>query len=569
MKASKIYIGFFVLISFACATTSKTVRSDKEMSLLNTQYYRLFTEATKHALFGNNKTAISMYNACIAQFPDRAAPYYQLSSIYLKENDIEKARDYAVIAKNLDDSNIWYKAHLANIYQYENNLDSAAVLYEEIIKEKDDLDTKYNLALLYSQMKKNERAIELLDELDNEIKGSRSLFLMRHNVYHNMGEYDSAIVVLETLIKYFPDDISNYGILAEYLAEVGKNGYASEVYLDLLKQDSLNGLALLSYGDFFMINNKPDSAFIYYRKAVCCSNLDFEGKISLIINFISNKVVLAKYAEKIIELLDIIRVSNKDFRVYASYTDIYINIQEYEKAVPYFDTALFYEKNNLLLWEQAILVNNYLRNNEKVIDIAGNAMEYFPDQANIFVIKAYSEHELKRDNVAIDDISKALDLKPEKDLMVQSYNLLAEIYKDQNLHSKSDSCFELILDIDPENLMIRNNYGYYLSLRNEKLDYALKLSKLTIEMEPANATYLDTYGWILFKIGEFKEAKKYIELAIRNGAYNNSEVLDHYGDIMLELGNCKEAIEAWETIIEKDKGYNIGEKLKSIKEDCK
>jgi tetratricopeptide (TPR) repeat protein len=324
MKASKIYIGIIVLVAFACSSTSKTVRTDRELSLLNTQYYKLFTDATKHALFGNNRTAISLYNACISQFPDRAAPYYQLSSIYLKENDVDKAKEYAVIAESLNDSNIWYKAHLANIYQYNNNLDSAAVLYEEIIRERNDLDTKYNLALLYSQIKNNERAIELLDELDNEIKGSRSLFLMKHNVYHNMGEFDSAIVVLESMIKYFPEDVTNYGILAEYLAEVGKNGYASEVYLDLLKQDSLNGLALLSYADFFMINNKPDSAFVYYKKAVCCSNLDFDEKISIIVNFISNKMVLEIYSERVIELLDIIRMSYNDFRVYASYTDIYI-----------------------------------------------------------------------------------------------------------------------------------------------------------------------------------------------------------------------------------------------------
>jgi len=127
----------------------------------------------------------------------------------------------------------------------------------------------------------------------------------------------------------------------------------------------------------------------------------------------------------------------------------------------------------------------------------------------------------------------------------------------------------LILAVDPQNLMIRNNYSYYLSLRKEKLDYALELSRLTIEMEPTNATYLDTYGWILFKTGEIKEAKKYIELAIRNGAYNNSEVLDHYGDIMLEIGNCLEAIEAWETIKEVDTEYDINEKLESVKEDCK
>ncbi len=568
MKANKLYILLLVVIGISCSTVKKVSRTEEEESYLNTQYYRLFIDATKHALFGNNTTAISMYSACISQFPERAAPYYQLSSIYLRENDIEKAREYAIKAENLNDSNIWYKAHLANIYQYENNYDSAIVLYEEIVREKDDLETKYNLALLYSQIHKNQQALDLLNELEDEIKGNRRIYLMRHNIFHNMGKYDSAIYELESLIKYFPEDMSNYGILAEYLSEVGKNKYAKKVYYDLIQQDSVNGLALLSFADFYIKNNKADSAFMYYEKAICCSDLDKEDKISIIIGFIGNKIFLEKYGERVIKLLDVMNKTENDFRVYASYADIYIKLQEYEKACQYFDTALYYEKNNLLLWEQAILVNNYLGKNEKVVQLAEEALNVFPNQANIYVIKAYSERELKNDDMAIKDIQNALNLKVDSDLKIQSYNLLAEIYRENNLHNKSDSCFELILDIDPENLMIRNNYGYYLSLRKVRLEFALGLSKLTIEKDPDNATYLDTYGWILFQLGDIKEAKKYIEASIRNGAYNNAEVLYHYGEIMIQLGKCNEAIEAWEKILELDEGFDIKERLESVRKIC-
>ena len=50
-----------------------------------------------------------------------------------------------------------------------------------------------------------------------------------------------------------------------------------------------------------------------------------------------------------------------------------------------------------------------------------------------------------------------------------------------------------------------NNYSYYLSLREEKLEYAESLSKKSIIAEPNNSTFLDTYAWILFKLKRFLE----------------------------------------------------------------
>ena len=117
--------------------------------------------------------------------------------------------------------------------------------------------------------------------------------------------------------------------------------------------------------------------------------------------------------------------------------------------------------------------------------------------------------------------------------------------------------------------MIRNNFAYYLSLRGEKLNKAEELSKLTIEKEPNNSTYLDTYGWILYKKGEYNKAKSYIEAAIRNGAYNNDEVLEHYGDIMNEIGKCDEAIEAYNQAYEINNSELLKEKISKIMSSCK
>jgi len=90
-------------------------------------------------------------------------------------------------------------------------------------------------------------------------------------------------------------------------------------------------------------------------------------------------------------------------------------------------------------------------------------------------------------------------------------------------------------------LIALNNYAYYLSLRNERLDLAMKYSSLTIEIEPDNPSFLDTTAWILYKLGEYGEALKYIEMAYQNGGNHRYEIVKHYGQILVKLGRVEEA----------------------------
>ena len=92
--------------------------------------------------------------------------------------------------------------------------------------------------------------------------------------------------------------------------------------------------------------------------------------------------------------VDIIKGQEQDYRIYASYADIYVNLNKYEEATPYLDSALMLEKSNYLLWEQALMVNYYNGDNEKVLKIGKEAEKYFKDKPNIYLISAFSGQEL-------------------------------------------------------------------------------------------------------------------------------------------------------------------------------
>ena len=81
-----------------------------------------------------------------------------------------------------------------------------------------------------------------------------------------------------------------------------------------------------------------------------------------------------------------------------------------------------------------------------------------------------------------------------------------------------------------------------------------------IERFPENPTYLDTYAWVLFKKGEYKLARFYMESAIKNGAEENATLLEHYGDILFKLQQAEEALKYWQKAMELGGGSKILER---------
>lgn len=535
------------------------------------EYYNLFTEATKQALTQNLKTSVELYNQCIYRFPEKAAPYYQVSNIYLSVQDVDKAKIYAKKAATLDDSNQWYLLHLANIYQYENKLDSVIFLYEKIVSITHNPEYRYNLAVFYSNSGQFDKSMMLLDELEEEFVGMREIIVMRHRNYAALNQRDSAVVQLENLIKLFPDQFENYGLLAEYLSEINRFSKAGKIYKDLLKIEPYNGLANISYGDYFLKQGLKDSALVYYKKGFRSNDIKIEDKIGILFNYIYDPVAIKNDSVFIEELLFVLKEYHTDYRPYTLAAEYYVKRQEFDKALGELEIAIEKDAEAYIIWEQYVMISNYLQKFDKVNLVYEEAIEKFPNEIKLHIFIAYSLYELEMFQEAIEVSEKGILIKEaEKEDKIQVMNQLADAYRGIKEYEVSDSIYETILLIDPENLLIRNNYSYYLSLRRKNLERAEELSRLTIRREPNNPTYLDTYGWILYMQGNYKEALKYLESAIKNGAYNSSEVLDHYGDAAFKLGRCTEAMEAWREALKyiQDDKQTIESKIQNAEQSC-
>lgn len=101
---------------------------------------------------------------------------------------------------------------------------------------------------------------------------------------------------------------------------------------------------------------------------------------------------------------------------------------------------------------------------------------------------------------------------------------------------KAYATYEEALGIKPDYAPVLNNYAYFLSEDGKKLKKALEMSRVAIESEPDNATYLDTYAWILHLLKRDKEAKPYFKHAMIYGGKESAVVLEHYSIVLKVLG---------------------------------
>jgi tetratricopeptide (TPR) repeat protein len=160
-----------------------------------------------------------------------------------------------------------------------------------------------------------------------------------------------------------------------------------------------------------------------------------------------------------------------------------------------------------------------------------------------------SAYQLKLYNDAVLTLENGLRLADGyRDIQMRMFSLLGECCNAIKDYVKSDIYFEDAIRLDTKNIVVLNNYSYYLALRSEKLDIALNYIKKCLNIDPKNSTFLDTYGWILFKSGKPGDAKHAIEDALTNGGLSNVGILEHYGEILVTLHNLEEALKYYRMI---------------------
>ena len=133
------------------------------------------------------------------------------------------------------------------------------------------------------------------------------------------------------------------------------------------------------------------------------------------------------------------------------------------------------------------------------------------------------------------------------------YAIIGDASHAQGADEEAYQAYDKALQYHPDNISVLNNYAYYLSLERRDLDRAEEMSYRTVKAEPQNATYLDTYAWILFEKGNYAEARIYIDQVIKIAKEEemSPEVLEHCGDIHALTDDLPGALEYWKRALEK------------------
>lgn len=127
---------------------------------------------------------------------------------------------------------------------------------------------------------------------------------------------------------------------------------------------------------------------------------------------------------------------------------------------------------------------------------------------------------------------------------------LAMVYDNFGEMDSAEAAYANALQLDPENHLVNNNYAYALAARGHDLERARAMAWRALQQNPFNPAYLDTYAWVLHRIGDNDQARTYIERAIERGG--NATHHEHHGDILEDLGLIDQAIKAWERSLELD-----------------
>lgn len=507
-----------------------------DASSSNQDYYFAFTEATRYFMTGNYVQAVTLYNECLRIKSTSGAPHYQLSRIFLNAGNNLLALEHAKRAVALDKTNKWYLQGLANIFQLADKKDSAVVIVKQLLSiDKDNPAYLMNIAGLYQELGRMDSSLKYLDLVEKRIGKSKEVSLKRYQIYEEMNLKGKALGSLNLSYSLDTTDYIVSGMLAEFYRSASQTDSAIKYYRKIYPEYKSEPMVSYSYAEFLLELGDTVNARDVLLETMRDDEISILRKSEYFLNLVQDNVQY-ELNRPVLDTIAITYLKEypNDIRALSVYSDIQIRQRNYKKATAVLIRVYELDKRNYLALEQLLYTLNIQGKSDSVLLFSEDGLKGFTDRPLVYLFNGSAKNDLKRYNEALDVLNRGLRFVTDSALKVQFYSLLADSYRNIGEFAKSDEAFEKALRIDPVNIVIKNNYAYYLSVRGERLKFALKMSRQTIKEEPRNATYLDTYAWILFKMNRISGAKKYIDLALSHSGDQNSEILLHAGEIFLK-----------------------------------
>lgn len=524
------------------------VRSDS-------RYDYMLTEALRQKYVGDVNEAARLFEKCIETDPSRSVPYFELAQIYSAAGMGEKSVSHAALAARLEPDNYWYQLAAGSLFTQYEQKDSALVYFARALKaDSRAVEVNSILAGLYAERGEADKADSLFSMLNNQGALSDDMFLMMISGLIMKGDLQEAARRTELLIEREPEEIRYKALLADISYEEGNIEKSDSIYRSIIEKNPddietqllylMNQLYKKDYADISVfLNNIFDSEIV-----------ERERKISVAGRLLSDTAYVTENSHSLEESLLILEANYpNDEEILSLRPGMYESAGRRDEAISRYEEMVKTVKPGFYSAERLILLYAETGDYRKLYDLA--AVYSRANNRSIIgkVYYAIAAMELKEYDVADAELKKALILAGnDEGMKVQVLSMMGDLKFRMKDPQAAYGYYEEALQISPEEVIVLNNYAYFLAEDGKDLKKALKMAEEVMRREGDNPTYIDTYAWVLHKLGKHRKAWKEMQRIIGAGGAGDPEILEHIGYILYELGRCEDAVTYWKKSLEKD-----------------
>jgi tetratricopeptide (TPR) repeat protein len=558
-KISIIYLLFALLVIFTGCSGGGDLGDLDEISPDKEKAEQLFIKGKLAELKFNYFEALENYNAAL-KYDKSPGIYSALSNLYFDLGKYNESYSNIQKALSYDQNNINYLEQKANAYLGLDNLDKAAEVYENILARDSSYSYGlYTLARIYQELKQPSKAILIYEKITDRIGFDYDVLRRMYEIYYSYKEYEKCGDVLKAVLQLDPYDSEIIEQLAMLYIRQDKYQEAKDIYEELLRLNPNNKEMQTELVKIYFYQDETDKAFQKFGNLIGKDSLGFKEKLQVGELYYNQ---ITKDANNIYIAKNIFSNLQNNYpsewlpyyylgAIYLEDDDLLMTREQFTRAIDVADTSLdahvqigltYYNMGETLEAEKVLLEGLAVNRD----DFRLNYLLGLTLQAQGRTADALSYYEIAAENNSQD---------------INILSAMALAYNSIGKYEESDNAYEKALRIDPNNPLILNNYAYNLSERGAKLDKALEMAKIAIDVEPENASYLDTMGWIYFKLKKYKLAEKYILKSLNlNGG--SAVVNDHLGDVYKGMGETGNAVIYWKKALELNPGdENIKNKI--------
>jgi tetratricopeptide (TPR) repeat protein len=520
-----------------------------------------YYQAQKLKYHSDFSGAKSEYLKCLAIDTTNSAAWFELSKMQQFLGQYESSHTSLLNAVKYDKKNQYYREILAAYCIQKNDINQAISIFEKLSKDnRGNLRYLYNLLDLYEYRQMNKKILATLNKIEVLEGVSQETAIMKVEYFNKLNQHKKAIAEIEKLIAKTPTETRYKTMLGQYYMSTGDTINALQIFNKILEKQPNNGYALMQLFNYHKNGGRAELANDYLNRAVSDKSMDIAEKIDVLKEYIL-ELEQNKKTDEIENIFDILKKNYPaESSIYSLDAVYQLGLKNIKKAEDNLQTAISLNPEDETNWK--ILAEVQIQNDstQKLIDIASEAEKIFPQDNSWVYYKIVGLMQLEKQDSAMLLIDNYLTIIESKAFNSMLLTLKADYLWQQKNSDAAFDCYEKAIGFNSANILALNNYAYFLSECEKDLQKAEAMSGKTIQAEPQNATYLDTYAWILFKQKDYTLAKFYIEKALSYDKDKSAELFEHYGDILFHLGDTDRAVEQWEKARKSGKNSEVLDK---------